>query len=152
MQAQMQEQTASLRYAGVGIRFIAQIIDGIVLGIVGAIIAFATGTTLPLHTATVFGVPMYTSSPIVSGLSVLPLLYFIIMEAAFGGTLGKLVLGLRVVALDGTSISWGQSIVRNLLRVIDILFGYLVGAIFIWSSPLRQRFGDMIARTVVVKK
>lgn len=152
MQAQVQEQIGSLQYAGVGIRFIAQIIDGSILGIVGAIIAFVTGTPLPLHTTSVLGIPMYAGSPVVFGLSILLLLYFIIMEAIFGGTLGKLALGLRVVALDGTSISWGQSIIRNLLRVVDVLFGYLVGAIFVWTSPRRQRFGDMIARTAVVRK
>ena len=80
------------------------------------------------------------------------MLYFIVLEATQGATLGKMALGLRVVRTDGSPISWTESIIRNLLRIIDGLFIYLVGAIFIWTSPLKQRLGDRAARTVVIRR
>lgn len=76
------------------------------------------------------------------------------MEALQGATIGKMVLGIRVVRLDGSPISWGQSISRNLLRLIDqIPYGipYLLGAILIWTSSTKQRLGDRLADTVVVR-
>jgi uncharacterized RDD family membrane protein YckC len=39
---------------------------------------------------------------------------------------------------------------RNLLRVVDGLFLYLVAAVAVWASPTHQRFGDRSAHTVVV--
>jgi uncharacterized RDD family membrane protein YckC len=54
--------------------------------------------------------------------------------------------------MDGSPISWSESVIRNLLRIIDGLFGYLVGAILIWTSPLKQRLGDRVANTVVIRK
>jgi uncharacterized RDD family membrane protein YckC len=78
--------------------------------------------------------------------------YFIVLEATQGATLGKMALGLRVVKTNGAPITWADSLIRNLLRIIDGLFGYLVGAILIWSSPLKQRLGDRVAHTVVVRR
>jgi uncharacterized RDD family membrane protein YckC len=69
-----------------------------------------------------------------------------------GATIGKMVLGLRVVKLDGSRISWKESIIRTLLRIIDGLFGYLLGAILVWKSPTKQRLGDRVAKTVVVRR
>ena len=61
-----------------------------------------------------------------------------------------MALGLKVVTEDGRPIEWGASIIRNLLRIIDGLFVYLVGAILIWTSPMKQRLGDLLAGTVVI--
>jgi uncharacterized RDD family membrane protein YckC len=44
-----------------------------------------------------------------------------------------------------------QAFKRNILRVIDGFFAYLIGAILIWRSDKQQRLGDTIAKTVVVK-
>jgi uncharacterized RDD family membrane protein YckC len=60
--------------------------------------------------------------------------------------------GLRVVKKEGAApLDWQASTVRNVLRLIDGLFFYLVGAIFIWTSKDRQRLGDRLANTVVVR-
>ena len=75
-----------------------------------------------------------------------------VQTCAFPISLGKMALGLRVIRTDGAPISWTESIIRNLLRIIDGLFVYLVGAILIWTSPLKQRLGDRVAKTVVVRR
>jgi len=74
------------------------------------------------------------------------------MEATQGATLGKKALGLKVVKIGNTSpIGWSASIIRNLLRIVDGLFAYLIGALIIWTSPLKQRLGDKAARTLVIR-
>lgn len=132
-----QAQAPVMQYVGVGPRFLAALIDGIILGIVVGLLS------------AVFGTHQTGISGSLSG--VLAIAYFIVMEATQGATVGKMVLGLRVVRVDGAPISWSESVIRNLLRIIDGLFAYLVGAIIIWNSPLKQRLGDKLAKTVVVK-
>ncbi len=124
------------QYAGVGVRFLAVLIDGIVLGIIGGVLGFI------FHNAGVGG----------GIVGIVAILYYIVMEATQGATLGKMALGLRVVKVDGSPISWTESVIRNLLRIVDALFVYLVGAIFVWTSPLKQRLGDRAANTVVIRK
>jgi len=128
---------AEMQYVGVGPRFLALLIDTIIIGVVGAILGV-----------------IFRNSPGLSGgvTGLLALAYFIVLEATQGATLGKMALGLRVTRTDGAPISWTESIIRNLLRIIDGLFVYLVGAILIWTSPLKQRLGDRVAKTVVVRR
>jgi uncharacterized RDD family membrane protein YckC len=58
---------------------------------------------------------------------------------------------LRVVRQDGAALDWQAAVVRNILRIIDGLFFYLVGAIAVWISKSKQRLGDMAAHTIVVR-
>ena len=78
--------------------------------------------------------------------------YSILAEGAFGRTLGKVLLGIEVRrARDGGPITWGQAVVRNLMRAIDMYpFPYLIGLVSIFIGPRSQRLGDRAARTMVV--
>lgn len=78
--------------------------------------------------------------------------YFSVQEALFGATWGKLVAGLCVVDADGAHASLGAVLVRNILRPLDYWPAfYVLGAISAVLSPLRQRLGDRVAHTVVVR-
>lgn len=69
-----------------------------------------------------------------------------------GQTVGKRLLGLRVVDAHGLRLEPAQVIVRNLLRIIDALPAfYLVGGIACVLSRYRQRLGDLAAGTVVIR-
>ena len=128
-----------MSYAGVWIRFVALVVDFIVFFIAGFLIGFVVamgGGDLPAGTGWF--------------LALLAVLYTLVMEATYGGTIGKQLVGLRVVDEYGDRIGLGQSFVRNVLRLVDGLFVYLVGAAFIWSSPRRQRLGDRAASSFVV--
>ena len=46
----------------------------------------------------------------------------------------------------------GVAAIRTILRLIDGLFGYLVGFIVVLASSKRQRLGDMAAHTLVIRK
>jgi len=76
-------------------------------------------------------------------------LYFVVFEATLGATIGKLLFGARVRTAGGDPIGWVAALVRNLLRVVDVCFGF-IGLLLIWMSPCRQRLGDFAAGTVVV--
>ena len=68
------------------------------------------------------------------------LAYFVLLEGLLGATLGKLVMGLRVVKLDGSPYSWPAALIRNVLRFVDGLpVFYLVGLI-LWL--LRRKSSD----------
>lgn len=132
--------------AGVGPRAIAVIVDSLIFG-VGAccfflVIALAAGGDFE-----------QTGGPallIQLGIGVLYYVYFIVMEGTSGTTLGKRILKLRVVRVDGSPITMQDAVVRNVLRVIDGFFFYLVAALLVWTSPEKQRLGDRVAKTIVV--
>lgn len=126
-----------LGYVSVGPRFLAVLIDALIIGAVTGFLSF------PFR---------YAPGAWGGFVGLISILYYIVLEAIQGATLGKMALGLRVVKVDGSPISWQESIIRNLLRIIDGLFFYLVGAILVWNSPLRQRLGDRAAGTVVVRR
>lgn len=78
--------------------------------------------------------------------------YPVLFEVLSGGaTPGKKTFGLRVVLTNGTPVTWGASIVRNLLRQVDFLpFGYFTGLLSMLISRRFQRLGDLAAGTLVV--
>ena len=78
--------------------------------------------------------------------------YSVVFEVWWDGqTPGKRALGLRVVNADGTPVSWLPSVVRNLLRVVDILPGvYGVGLVSTLIDPYARRLGDIVAGTLVI--
>ena len=69
-----------------------------------------------------------------------------------GQTLGKRLLGLRVMEASGLRLKPAQIIVRNLLRFIDLLPAfYLVGGASCVLTKRRQRLGDIAAGTIVIR-
>lgn len=75
-------------------------------------------------------------------------------EGAYGQTVGKMAVKIKVVQEDGTKIDYAGAAVRNILRVIDAIqffIPYLLGAILIWTSGRKQRVGDRAVSTAVVK-
>lgn len=77
-------------------------------------------------------------------------LYFILLEWLVGGTIGKMIFGLKVTNEAGQKISLMQSIIRNLLRLIDGIF--FLGLILIATNDKKQRLGDKVAHTLVIKR
>jgi uncharacterized RDD family membrane protein YckC len=65
-------------------------------------------------------------------------------------TLGKKIMGISVCTMDGKSPDVWQVILRNLLKVLDLIAWYVL-PIFVIISAYRQRLGDIVARTVVIQ-
>lgn len=140
-----------LAYEGIDRRAVAILVDSVVLGIafyaIGMIIGALTGGLadggFALSGAGAFA---YLLAVTAAGLG-----YFVVLEALSGQTLGKRLTGIRVVMADGSPVTMGASVTRNVLRIVDAIGIYLVGAISILLSGRKQRVGDRIARTVVVR-
>ncbi len=81
--------------------------------------------------------------------------YFLLSEVLFGNTFGKWSMGLCIRTLMGKKCTRGQALIRSLLRVVEVnpvVFGTLPAAVAIFFSKRRQRFGDKIAGTVVMRR
>ena len=81
------------------------------------------------------------------------LVYFVVMEALFSRTLGKLFQGLVVRKLDGSRCDWKAALIRSALRIVEVnplLLGGLPAGLVIISSKRKQRIGDILAGTLVV--
>jgi uncharacterized RDD family membrane protein YckC len=84
----------------------------------------------------------------------LVILYFPIGEAFWGRTLGKLLTGLVVVDADGRPPGLLKAVLRTLLRLFEVnplVAGGLPAGIAVAVSQKRQRLGDMVAGTYVVR-
>jgi uncharacterized RDD family membrane protein YckC len=78
-------------------------------------------------------------------------LYHWLLEASFGATLGKAMVGIRVVRMtERTPLT--VLAIRNLLRVVDGLGFYLVGAVVAGCSRIHRRVGDVCAGTIVIEE
>jgi uncharacterized RDD family membrane protein YckC len=78
-------------------------------------------------------------------------LYGWLLEAACGATLGKILVGIRVVRTTQRG-ALAACAVRNLLRIVDGLGFYLVGTAVAACSEVRQRIGDICAHTAVIEE
>jgi uncharacterized RDD family membrane protein YckC len=148
------ERTSSMENAGVPLRFVAVLLDAIIVFFpAGIVIGLLSGGG---YTETGKG---YANAGVDVGgakaawlLLALGLGYYVFCEAATGATLGKRMVGIQVIGEDGEQLTFGASVVRNLLRLVDCLFFYLVGGIFALTSPHGQRLGDRAAHTLVVRR
>lgn len=132
-----------------GRRVLATLIDGLVLGIVGALMSALFGTASAgggSANASLEGGPAIV-------FFVLIVAYYILMEGYLGQTLGKMACGIRVVREDSGEVpGLGKAALRTLLRIVDGFFFYLVAFVSVLASSKRRRLGDMAAGTLVVRK
>lgn len=111
-------------------RLIALIIDALFLG---SIIKF-----------------VYTISPILA--SIVSLAYFICLDAShYQGTLGKQLMGLKIIDSKDVKISYPVALIRHLLKMISVIclgIGYL--PLLIGKKNEKRAFCDMLTNTRVV--
>ena len=132
-----------------GRRVLAIIADGLLLGVLFSAISV-------LARMAGFGqadAPLFAGYTWAGGFFVLAMAYYALMEGYRGQTVGKMLLGIRVVREEGGGVpGFKAALIRSLLRVVDGLFGYLVGFVAVVASEKNQRLGDMAARTLVVRE
>jgi len=146
-----------VQYQGVGIRFVALIIDGLILGIIDYILIFlftGSATTIDASTGAVSLGPAYPAYYVALGIA-LGLLYFTLLLGRYGQSVGMKAVKIKVVSEgDSGPITHGAAFIRTILLYIDqipYVIPFLLGAILIWTSDKKQRLGDRVAHTVVVK-
>jgi uncharacterized RDD family membrane protein YckC len=132
-----------------GRRVLATLVDGVVLGFVFTLMSMLFGSSAAQGgqvSASLSGLPFLIYL-------VLVFAYYILMEGYLGQTVGKMVLGIKVIREDNGGVPGiGAAAIRTVLRIVDGFFFYIVAFISVLASAKNQRLGDMVAHTLVVRK
>ena len=137
--------TAAMDVHVTGRRILATIVDGIVLGVLIWAMAVLFGNSSTDGTGVYLSMGTFPTL----GFFVLTMAYYIVREGYWGQTLGKKLLGIKVVREDTGEIPGVRAAtIRSVLRLIDGLFSYLVAFIAVLASSENQRLGDMAAHTI----
>lgn len=154
-------------YAGFWQRFLALIIDSILIGVIRSILVIpilaavglsfvgdiqdldtADSSDVIAMAAAFFGALMATAA--IS--SVISILYFSFMESSkYQASVGKLALGLIVTDMEGNRIDFGKALLRNFGKLVSgaiLMIGYIMDCF----TDKKQALHDMIASTLVLKK
>ena len=144
------EEAAAYEFASLFRRFLATLLDKLLLLVPPAlVIAFA----MP-GLDEIAGDPFRFIFTILSALALFfvgGFLYHSLLEGIYGQTLGKKICGIRVLKADFSPCGLSAGFLRNLMRIADAFFYYLVAIIAMAGSFRWQRVGDLVAETVVVR-
>jgi len=148
-------------YAGFWWRFLAVIIDGIVLNIAQWILIMPF---LGIMGITIYGMNqgnmdeesamllIMSMIPMVSISAALSWLYFALMESSkLQGTLGKMALNIKVTDMDGERISFARATGRYFGKILSS-FIFLIGYIMAGFTEKKQALHDMLAGCLVIKE
>jgi uncharacterized RDD family membrane protein YckC len=134
-------------------RAAAYLIDSFIAALITMALAAAgvvDGMTLERFDEAAFRELLQSNSGIT--ITIILFVYFLLFEGIWGRTPGKLALGLRVVRVqDGSPCGWSRSFIRNCIRPFDLLFLGLPGGLVVLMTPARQRLGDLLGGTLVVR-
>ena len=133
-----------LEPAGAGSRFLATMIDTFIVNGTGAVIMSILVIVLPAGIGIALGLTINF---------ILTWGWHVFWEVRKQGrTPGKRALRLRVIDARGLPVSLYQSLVRNIVRVLDFAPAfYGIGAISVLVTRSRRRLGDLVADTLVVR-
>lgn len=133
--------------AGLGSRFIAQLVDSLIVGVVASVAA--VGVLGAFNPSDVHRAALAVTAA--AGVALLVYVaYFAACEIVTGGrTPGKSAGQLRVLDISGGTPTSGQLLLRNLARLVDVLLG--VDVVVMFLNPQSRRIGDLLAGTVVVR-
>jgi uncharacterized RDD family membrane protein YckC len=142
--------------AGIGSRFLAALVDTFCILVLEAIVYI----TLFLIARNFFGTLAENDRTFIWLAALLGLIafaffwgYYIFFEMLWNGqSPGKRWVGLRVIRTDGTPVTLAESIIRNLVRLVDFLPAYYgVGVVTMFINEQSRRLGDLAAGTLVVR-
>ena len=133
------------------IRLIAFIIDSIIIAIPTYIIWFIITIAIVFSPASF--IALYGFSllfPFIFG--IIEVLYFAILDTAWGATIGKRVMGLQVQTVNGARVPFDKSFIRNISKIywLFLLLDWIIG-VATAGPDRRQKWTDRIAGTTVVQ-
>lgn len=154
-------------YAGFWLRFVALLIDGLLIGVIQFVAImpllaiFGIGVADDLQNMEsmdeaeamgMVGSMMAMGFATQAVFFVINTLYFALMESSSKqATVGKIVLGLKVTDVNGNKLDFVKALVRNLCKLISSAI-FLIGYIMAGFTEKKQALHDIIASTLVVKK
>ena len=126
-------------------RIVAIVVDSIIVGIATTILSIAV--FFPLFLANPIWFFNWLSFPFAMGL--IYVLYFTVAESGYGYTIGKGIVGLKVVAVDGGRPSLESAFIRNISKIFWVLLILdVIGGFFTARDP-HQKYSDRIAHTTI---
>jgi uncharacterized RDD family membrane protein YckC len=140
--------------AGIGSRFLAAIVDTLLIGVAEIVVFIIVGLTI--STLDLGSSATGSVLAALGGLLAFAILwgYYIAFELLWNGqSPGKRIIGLRVVREGGRPITFVGSAIRNLIRIVDFLpLFYGIGVVVMFIDRRARRLGDLAGGTLVVKE
>ena len=140
--------------AGIGSRFLAAIVDTLLIGVAEIVIILLVALTMSALDLSSTG----SGDVLIAAGSLLAFVilwgYYIAFEMLWNGqSPGKRMIGLRVVREGGRPITFVGSAIRNLIRIADFLPAmYGLGVVVMFIDRRARRLGDLAGGTLVVKE
>ena len=134
--------TVPVELGSAGARAAASVVDFVALAVLVWIPALVLGAMTQLLLDGFL-------SGVLAGVVVTPLVYYVLLEARYGKTLGKHLEGLVVTDGNGSPASLRACLLRNLLRPVDFVAFYLLGFVVVLATDRDQRLGDLVAGTEI---
>ncbi|HVF98569.1 MAG TPA: RDD family protein [Chloroflexia bacterium] len=142
--------------AGIGSRFVAALLDHLILAVTLLLIVCAASTIGVMSlSARDGGAGAFLVLAIMTLITFLIIWgYFVVFETVWNGqTPGKRAGRLRVIRYNGQPIGAGEALVRNLVRLVDFMPGfYGVGLLSMFIDKNARRLGDFAAGTIVIRE
>jgi uncharacterized RDD family membrane protein YckC len=152
-------------YAGFWIRFVAYLVDGIIIGFIEGLLILLLLVLLGYNTADMESVtelewmnidaflPMLISVGIgiYSGIFLLTWFYYALMQSGpRQATIGKMILRLKVTDINGDRLTFARASLRYFLKIISgaiLMIGYIMAGF----TDKKQALHDIIANTYVIQ-
>lgn len=132
--------------AGLGLRTLAYVIDGVILTVWAVIVLYTLLQLQDSMSEALFVI-------LIIFLIVVPYSFYDLLMEVFndGQSIGKKIMKIKVVNLDGTKPSIGGYLIRWLFRPIDFaVTNYMLSLIMVLTTKNSQRLGDYLANTTVI--
>ncbi|KAB2814380.1 RDD family protein [Phaeocystidibacter luteus] len=136
-----------LQLAPAGIRIAAFALDQVFFLVLLFLITYTIGELFSYNSTTYEIFIYFIFLPFI-------IFYSMIMELIWNGqTIGKKLLGIRVMRMDGEPVGVDEVLSRWFMRLVDILMSAgSLALLMVSTSRYRQRFGDVLGGTIVVRE
>ncbi|MGV2874943.1 RDD family protein [Macrococcus capreoli] len=145
----LEDDILRLTHAGFGLRFLAYILDLLLIGAIKGIIISPIINIGGLQNVYVW-IPLFSVEHILS--TIIYFSYFVIMTYCFSATLGKMIIGLKVMSIKNEKLTMSTVLTRELFgRYINNFFLSLLYLVVLFN-PKKRGIHDMLSDTFVVKE
>jgi uncharacterized RDD family membrane protein YckC len=146
-----QNVNINFNIASAGERVLAYLIDVVIILAYYFVVYYIVGTLLD---GTSFLESMdYWTERAIQGILSLPVLFYALWQESLldGQTVGKKLMKIRVIKIDGYQAGFGDYLVRWLFRIVEVtaIMG-IIGLVTLIVNKKTQRLGDMAAGTAVI--
>ena len=138
-------------YGGFWIRFVASLIDGIILAVANGIVQYFLGirNTVPAHPADI-GAALSRLGQIWMITMAIGCTYETWFVGNMAATPGKMALGLKIVRPDGSAVSYGRAAGRYFAKILSAVI-LMIGYIMAGFDAQKRALHDMICDTRVIR-